>query len=87
MSRKVGGARRYKISHVNNGVPMRSSAIGKVMTAVGMGADGRAISNLGDERTVSRASQHSNYVEEVILDHAKSQLWDGLHSDGHRRTG
>lgn len=43
MSWKVGGARRYKISHVNNDVPVRSSAIGKVMTAVGMGADGREI--------------------------------------------
>ena len=85
MSWKVGGARRYKISHVNNGVPVRSSAIGKVMTAVGMGADGRAISSLWDEKTVRHAPQPAepgNSVEEAILND-ESQLRGSLLSNGH----
>jgi len=57
------------------------------MITAGMKADGRATRNLDDERTVRHASQSGNYVEEATLNHDESQLWDGLHSDGHRRTG
>ena len=52
---------------INDGAPVTSSAIGKVVTAVGMKADGRVISSLGDEKTVRHASQLCNSVERMFL--------------------
>ncbi len=63
MNSKIGCVRRCKNIIFLLRWPITFSAIGNVVTVVGMNAGNRASSRLGDERTVRQATQPSNSVE------------------------
>ena len=88
ISCKIGGARRSKISHINDSAScdILSDWKGRDSDRDESRRPCDAISSLDDKRMVRHVSQPSNSVEDAILND-ESQPWGGLLSDERRQTG